>query len=215
MWLIDVSRQLPEAHLHGLDYNLRQAPHQTWLPPNIYMKCLNIFEDMPDDPIGKYDCVHTRLLLLVVQEKDSRPIIQNLHRLLKPGGYLQWDELDTVNALIKKVNPDQQTLALDQLREWSRADSQHDWTVQFADFCIEEGFIDAKIDFFEDGNELARAFNDQHLLITEEFAQSLGELGHSKLAAKYLSLVEEAYDESVAGGALCVPRVVCVARKPL
>jgi hypothetical protein len=104
---------------------------------------------------------------------------------------------------------------LEQLREWSWAQGRHDWTVRLAEFCAEEGFIDAKIDYFGDGNELARAFNDQHLLTTEEFAEGLAKLGKSEVASKYFRLVEEAYNESVSGAALCVPRVVCTARKPL
>ena len=119
MWLMDVSRELPEAQLEGLDYNLRQAPIQKWLPSNVKMRHWNIFEDVPDDLVGKYDYVHTRLLVLVVESKNPRPIIRNLRRLLKPGGYLQWDELDTVNMSVKKVDPNLQTPALDQLRQWS------------------------------------------------------------------------------------------------
>lgn len=215
LWLIDVSRQLPEAQLDGLDYNLRQAPHAKWLPANVKMRHWNLFEEVPDDLVGKYDYVHTRLLLLVVESKNPRPIIRNLHKLLKPGGYLQWDELNTVNVSVKKVDPTLQTPALDQLREWSWADGRHDWTVRLPEFCTEEGFQDVKADFVGDPPELARAFNEQHLLTTEEFAEGLVKLEKPDAAAKYFQVVEEAYNESISGAALCVPRIVCVARKPL
>ena len=167
MWLIDVSRELPESQLDGRDYNLRQAPHQKWLPSNVNMRHWHLFEDVPDDLVGKYDYVHTRLLVLVVESKNPRPIIRNLRKLLKPGGYLQWDELNTVNMSVEKVDPNLQTPALDQLREWSWADGRHDWTVRLPEFCTEEGFQDAKADFFGDPPELARAFNEQHLLTAE------------------------------------------------
>lgn len=97
VWLIDVARELPEAQLDGFDYDVSQSPHQQWLPPNVRVHYLNILEDIPDDLVGKYDYVHTRLLMLVVELKDPRPIIRNLSKLLRPGGHLQWDELDTVN----------------------------------------------------------------------------------------------------------------------
>ncbi|GAB1311029.1 Methyltransferase domain-containing protein [Madurella fahalii] len=215
IWLIDVSRELPEAQLDGLDYNLDQAPHPKWLPRNVKMRYWNVFDDVPEDLVGKYDYVHTRLLLLVVESKNPSPIIRNLRKLLKPGGYLQWDELDTVNMTVKKVDPSQQTPALDQLRDWSWADGRHDWTVKLPQFMTEEGFEDAKAYFFGDPPELARAFNEQHLLTAEEFAEGLAKLGKQEAASRYFKLVADAYDESVAGAALCVPRVVCVARKPL
>ena len=215
MWLIDVSRQLPEARIDGFDLVLRQVPHEKWLPSNVNVRYWNILEDPPDDLIGKYDYVHTRLLVLIVERKNPRSIIRNLRKILKPGGYLQWDELDCVNMCVKKVDPDLPAPALDQLREWSWAEGRHDWTIQLPQFCAEEGFYDAKINFFGDSPEMIRAFNEQHLLTAEEFAEGLVKLGKPDAASKYFRLVQEAYNESIAGAALCVPRVVCVAQKPL
>ncbi|KAJ5883738.1 methyltransferase domain-containing protein [Penicillium subrubescens] len=214
IWLTSVSRDLPDAQLEGLDYDLNQTPPRDWLPKNVRMRHWNVFDEVPADLVGKYDYIHTRLLLLVVQAQDPRPIIRNLRRLLKPGGYLQWDELDTVHMSIKKVEAGLPTPALEQLRDWSWAEGRHDWTVRLADFLAEEGFEETATDFVGDGLELARAFNEQHLLTAEEFAEGLMKLGESEAAAKYFGIVEEAYTESLAGAALCVPRVVCRARKP-
>lgn len=215
IWLIDVSRQLPNAQLDGFDYDLRQAPHEKWLPSNVTMRHWNLFDEVPDDLVGKYDYVHTRLLVLVVESKNPRPIIRNLRKLLKPGGYLQWDELDTVNMDVKKVDPSVPTPALDQLRAWSWAEGRHDWTVRLPQFLAEEGFHDATIDYYGDSPPLARAFSEQHLLTAEEFAEGLVKLGKPEVASKYFRIVEDACNETMAGAALCVPRVVCVARKPL
>ena len=165
--------------------------------------------------MGRYDYVHMRLVVCIVEDKDPRPIIRSLRKMLKPGGWLQWDELDTVNTCVTKVNPGLQTPALEQLRVWSWAEGRRDWTVQLGNFCAEEGFEEVKVDFVGDKDEMARAFNDQHLLTAEEFAEGLVKLGKKEAAAKYFRLVQEAYDESVAGAALCVPRIVCVAQKPL
>ena len=215
MWLIDVSRQLKGAQLDGFDINLRQIPHQKWLPSNVNVRYWDILEDLPEDLVGKYDYVHTRLLLLVVEQKNPRSIIRNLRKMLKPGGYLQWDELDCVNMCVKKVDPNLQAPALDQLREWSWAEGRHDWTVQLPQFFTEEGFHAPKIDYFGDSPELIRAFNEQHLLTVEEFAEGLVKLGKPEAASKYFRLIQEAYNESVAGAALSVPRITCVAQKPI
>lgn len=39
----------------------------------------------------------------MVMEHNPRFIIQNLLKLLKPGGYLQWDELDCIK-IVKKID---------------------------------------------------------------------------------------------------------------
>lgn len=76
MWLVDVSRQFPEAQLDGFDLVLRQVPHQKWLPPNVHVRYCHILEDLPDDLVGIYDYVSTRLLVLVIQQKDPRLTIR-------------------------------------------------------------------------------------------------------------------------------------------
>ena len=89
IWLIDVSRQLPKAQLNGFDNVLRQVLHQDWLSSNVKVRYWSILEDLSDALVGKYDYVHTRLLVLIVEDKNSGAIIRNLRKMLKPGGYLQ------------------------------------------------------------------------------------------------------------------------------
>lgn len=215
VWLMDVAREVPKAQLDGLDYNLRQAPPQEWLPPNTTKRHWNIFDDVPDDLVGKYDYVHTRLLVLVVENQDPRPVIHNLRKLLKPGGFLQWDEIDAVNVHIKKIDSKQDTPAMDQLKVWAWGDGRYGWTVELSQLLAQGGFENATADFIGDPPELARAFTEVNLLVVEEFAEGLAKLGKKDVANKYFKLIEEAYEESVAGAALCFPRVVYVARKPL
>jgi hypothetical protein len=60
---------------------------------------LDIFtENLPKDLVGKFDIVHVRLFLLVVRNNDPVPILRNLLKLLKPGGYLHWQEYETSNT---------------------------------------------------------------------------------------------------------------------
>ncbi|KAL8838652.1 MAG: hypothetical protein Q9170_002060 [Blastenia crenularia] len=162
-----------------------------------------------------YDFVHTRLLFCVVQDQDPVPIIRKMWKMLKPGGWLQWDELDSTRTHITKKSSSLSTPALDALASWSQANGRHDWTVRLPSFLADEGFTEADLEYNQECSELARAFNEQHLLTAEEWAEGLVKLGNEEAVTKYFKLVEEAYTESVAGAALCVPRVVCTARKPL
>ena len=87
--LIDVAREHPNARLDGFDIDISQAPPREWLATNITLKTWNIFDDVQEHMIGIYDVVHVRLVAIVVQESDPRPILRNLIRMLKPGGYIQ------------------------------------------------------------------------------------------------------------------------------
>ncbi|CAD6442795.1 d4f60840-c29f-41c4-a04a-94c3255d6388 [Sclerotinia trifoliorum] len=116
---------------------------------------------------------------------------------------------------VKKSDPELQTPALEQIREMSWASGRHDWTVKLPDFLQEAGFQDVKMQHFGDEDRLTRAFNEQHLLIMDEFTSSLVKMGKVDAANKFYELIQQAYQESTAGAALCIPRIVCVARKLL
>ena len=82
MWLTDVNKELPLAHLHGFDKTVDGFPPRQWLPENVILQQLDIFEPIPETLIGQYDIVHVRLFMLVIQNDDPGPMLGNLVRLL-------------------------------------------------------------------------------------------------------------------------------------
>jgi hypothetical protein len=78
-----------------MDISLSQVPPTEWLPDHVTARTLDIFAPVPEDLRAKFDVVHVRLFLLVVRDNDPVPILSNLLKLLKPGGYLHWQEYDT------------------------------------------------------------------------------------------------------------------------
>ncbi|CAG8958208.1 hypothetical protein HYFRA_00000561 [Hymenoscyphus fraxineus] len=211
-WLLDVAKTLPNATLEGFDNDLSQAPHEKWLPSNVSMRHWDIFDDVPEELVGRFDFVHVRLLVMVIEGRPEG-VVRNLLRMLKPGGYLQWDELDCVNMRVKKVDPAIQAPALDQLVKMSYANGRYNWTLELPKFMTDEGFLDVTMEHFDDKPELVRAFNEQHLLTMEEFALRLLKMGKEDAAGKFFELIKEGYQEAVAGAAFCIPRIVCVGRK--
>jgi SAM-dependent methyltransferase len=211
-WLMDVARSSPTTTFDGFDNDISQAPHKKWLPPNVSIRHWDIFQDPPQDALAKYDFIHVRLLVMVI-EGNPEVVVRNISKMLKPGGYLQWDELDCVNMRVKKVDAGCQSTALDQLREMSYAGGRYNWTLQIPRFMSDEGFLDVKMEHYDDGPSLIRAFNEQHLLTMEEFAHRLANVGQQEAASKFYRLISEGYQESVTGAALCIPRVVCVGQK--
>jgi hypothetical protein len=136
-------------------------------------------------------------------------------KMLKPGGYIQWDELDCLDMTVKKVSPEIQAPALEQIREKSWADGRYDWTVRIPDVLKEEGLENVIGHMYGDEVGLTRAFNEQHLLTMDEFARSLARLGKVEAAETFWGLIEEGEKEAVQGAALCIPRIVSWGKKAL
>ena len=82
IWLVDVNRQLPSVHLDGFDNSVDQFPSKEWLPDNISLHRLDVLKPIPEELKGKYDIVHVRLFLAVVQDDDPTPILRNLMDML-------------------------------------------------------------------------------------------------------------------------------------
>lgn len=213
VWLAEVALELPDVQVHGFDIDLAQAPPIEWLPCNTQLRRWNIFHDTPKDLRGKYDIVHVRLLVLVVENSDPRPIIRNLFKMLKPGGYLQWDDLNFPSTHVKTVDESPETPALHEFREMICSRGRNDWPLQLDTMVSGEGFEDAKLYHFEDRLDLAKAHCEDYLLSFEELAIRLDRADRKLEAAKIYQLVQAAYKECLGGAAILMSKVVCVARK--
>ncbi|QKX54345.1 uncharacterized protein TRUGW13939_01431 [Talaromyces rugulosus] len=213
LWILDVAREIPTAQLDGAEVDFTKAPHASWLPQNVTLQSWDIFEDPPPSFIGKYDFVHVRLLVLVLSGLDAKPVLRRLLQLLKPGGTLQWDDLDCMNMHVKKVDPSVLAPALDEICTLSYSSGRHDWLLSLPEMLEAEGFQHAQLHHYSEGPAMTRAFNDLHMLTMDEFAGSLMRLGKTEAAENLYRLIREVYQESVGGAALCIPRIVVVARR--
>ena len=99
VWLLEIAREYPKIQCVGLDISLTQCPPEQWLPQNVTLQQWDMFQDPPPHLFGTFDIVHVRLVLLVI-DKDPLPTIRNLTKLLKPGGWIQWDEIDVFDTTI-------------------------------------------------------------------------------------------------------------------
>ncbi|OTA58319.1 hypothetical protein K449DRAFT_436681 [Hypoxylon sp. EC38] len=95
IWLVDLARYLPaSAHLDGFDIDLTQSSPKEWLPSNVSLHQLDCLAPLPEHLLEQYDIVHIQLFHLAVHNNDPAPIIRNLVKLLKPGGWISWGEMD-------------------------------------------------------------------------------------------------------------------------
>lgn len=212
-WLLDLSKELTTADLEGFDINIAQGPFNELLPGNVKLMRWNIFDEVPESLIGRYDIIHLRLLILVVQDSDPSSILRKVFKMLKPGGYIQWDDLDYPGTCLIKTKGTA-SKAFDKLRSIIYSNGRHDWVLQLPQLLEEQGFIEARAFHFVDEPQYIKANGDQHLLTMQEFASRLAAEGKLTESQSLLRLLQDAWNEVNDGVALSMPKQVCVAQRP-
>ncbi|KAJ5150915.1 uncharacterized protein N7482_010167 [Penicillium canariense] len=102
MWLLDLASQLPESvQLDGFDLSEEQFPARYIWPANVTFDKLDAFGDVPDHLANKYDVVHLRFWCCIVRNNDPTRLIRHAAGLLKPGGYLQWEDANTGKTVVR------------------------------------------------------------------------------------------------------------------
>ncbi|CEL06681.1 hypothetical protein ASPCAL09853 [Aspergillus calidoustus] len=215
IWLLDLLPSLPPtATLEGLDMSLSLTPPAPWLPANLTLREWNLNDDIPEDLLEKYDVIHLRLLVLVVQNSDPCPIIRKVTRMLKPGGWIQWDDYNYQGTHVVKVDEGLETPALDRLCAFLYASGRQDWVVELPGILEAEGLFEhTQIFHYRPRREMARTNGELHLATIEEFARRLGEDGKGSEGEELLGLVRQGAEEVELGAAMSTPRAVTIGRK--
>lgn len=76
--------------LHGIDIERKLFPSDR--PANISFS-LNSITNLPADWTGRFDFVHQRLLLAALRKEEWVTAIANMHKILRPGGWIQLGEV--------------------------------------------------------------------------------------------------------------------------
>ncbi|KAL9059750.1 MAG: hypothetical protein Q9162_001051 [Coniocarpon cinnabarinum] len=111
LFAIQASQQLPNASFHALDISDKLFPPQSKLPQNVHLGVYNIHDPPPPQYQNKFDLVHVRLIVAGMQPNDWAPAVQHLLQMLKPGGAIEWEECNFVNATYFRGAPGSSTEA--------------------------------------------------------------------------------------------------------
>ncbi|KAF3764007.1 hypothetical protein M406DRAFT_75232 [Cryphonectria parasitica EP155] len=82
----------PQANLDGYDISPALFPKQ--ISTTISLRLLDVKQPIPEELHNQYDLVHLRLLLAAMDGSEWGTVVRNVVQMLKPGGWLQWDEGD-------------------------------------------------------------------------------------------------------------------------
>ncbi|KAL4981726.1 hypothetical protein BDW68DRAFT_171972 [Aspergillus falconensis] len=97
IWLFDARKLLVDRvgesprYFHGFDISSAQFPPAS---EGIEFTVQDIFKPFPVEHHNRYDLINVRLLVTAFPESEFGKVVQNLLTILKPGGYLQWVEID-------------------------------------------------------------------------------------------------------------------------
>ncbi|KAI1429591.1 hypothetical protein F5Y12DRAFT_413037 [Xylaria sp. FL1777] len=208
IWLHDFACNAPSsAEFHGFDVSLDQVGPRSWLPANIHMHTWDIFEEPPAQFCQYFDIVHVRLITVVIKNNNPQPVLESLTKLLKPGGYLQWDEVDTINCSVKTV-PGGSAESLDKLN--SQLKGNDTWKYELAHVMSENQYNSVFLYTYEYGLGMARFWNDIYVSTWKEFAKSV-----LKTPEKSQALEDKAMAEAREGASIMTPKLVWVAQKKM
>ncbi|KAL4926268.1 class I SAM-dependent methyltransferase [Aspergillus undulatus] len=104
IWLLEARKLLDtefpsepgsDRYFHGFDISPAQFIPSP--PEGVELSVHDILKPFPPEHHNRYDLVNVRMLVAALTEPDYRTAVRNLTEILKPGGYLQWIELDCTN----------------------------------------------------------------------------------------------------------------------
>lgn len=90
----------PDAHIEASDISLAQVPAKHWWPSNTTFTVLDVFQEpISASLVERYDVLCLRHFVSLLPG-DPNPLIARLLAMLKPGGYLHWQEWDLPTAAV-------------------------------------------------------------------------------------------------------------------
>ncbi|ROW00293.1 hypothetical protein VMCG_07250 [Cytospora schulzeri] len=207
IWLSDLSRQLPlTTQFHGLDISLEQLPPRNLTPPNITHHQWDVFTPPPAELRGTFDVVHMRLVAVVIKDvKHPARILANVAQLLKPGGYLQWEEHYTADA--KHLMADPLSASDGSLLLGSR-----DWLTTLDRTLQDGGFEDVRRVVYRDAPVMGMFWNDVYVASVEEFALQMLKVDPD-LGKELQVMVERVGKEKRQGAWLSNPKAVFLSKR--
>ncbi|CEN60816.1 hypothetical protein ASPCAL03249 [Aspergillus calidoustus] len=121
VWLWDVQQALSKIvnssarYFHGFDISPAQFPAA---PDGIELSVQDVLTPFPPEHRGRYDLIHVRLLVTALGESEFETAVRNMLDILKPGGYLQWVEIDYTPLYDPKIT--HHPKAMPMIQSWTR-----------------------------------------------------------------------------------------------
>ncbi|KAI1859402.1 hypothetical protein JX265_010405 [Neoarthrinium moseri] len=215
IWLLDARDQLPEqTELDGFDISLAAVPPPEVLPPNVKLQLWDVKKNVPDRLVGAFDVVYLRFFAFVLMNDEIPGVIEKVFQMLKPGGYIQWEEADMETLRFDKARPDTKTNNLEDLFKLLLVQDHRfkpTWAKKLDDLLSNAGFVDIERDTRDAPPHVAFQFHEVGLMIHELIARKTT---NSLLSGELKRLLPAAIKETQNGAYGASERFVVIGRKP-
>ncbi|KAK7956680.1 uncharacterized protein PG986_005902 [Apiospora aurea] len=215
IWLFDAREHLPDdAQLVGFDISFDAAPPREVLPSNVRLQHWDAREAIPDGLERSFDVIHLRFLAFVLLNDEIPGVISRLFQMLKPGGYIQWDEADMETLRFDKARTESKTENLEALYRLLEARDPRlkpTWANHLPELFSEAGFVDVEKDTKDAPQQVAFQFHDVGLIIHELIARKLQD---EQMASELRRLLPAAVAETKNAAYRTSLRFSVIARKP-
>ncbi|KAL8727029.1 MAG: hypothetical protein Q9166_006327 [cf. Caloplaca sp. 2 TL-2023] len=89
----------------GFDISKEQFPPTQSLPPHVKLVVHDMVEPFPAEYHERFDLVNVRLVSYAIKGSNLDRVVRNVIQLLRPGGYLQWQETDASDSWAHPETP--------------------------------------------------------------------------------------------------------------
>ncbi|KPI45733.1 uncharacterized protein AB675_538 [Cyphellophora attinorum] len=177
LWMVEESANHPRAHFTGFDISDAFFPRQENWPSNVQFEKLDAAAAaVPERLQGGFDVVHCRLMLGAIRDGNADPWIETFLALLKPGGYLQWDELHGVRQWTSSngaADPKWNTFGTSMMKK-RVPDSSFEWIAARSETLARHGMVDiSQINVDKPSPALRKHWTDNEFAIMEDMATSM------------------------------------------
>ncbi|KAI9482754.1 MAG: hypothetical protein EXX96DRAFT_498351 [Benjaminiella poitrasii] len=136
VWVLEMATAFPHSQFYGVD--IATIYPNSIKPPNTQFQHCDILdpEGLPY-PDGYFDYVHMRLVYNCFSKSDLKIVLNEINRVLKPGGYLEMRDIDPI---IKNTGPTTDKIFssfADRISQLYSVDVT--WTSHLSDILLNEG----------------------------------------------------------------------------
>ncbi|KAI2619276.1 hypothetical protein GGR54DRAFT_647942 [Hypoxylon sp. NC1633] len=180
VWLSDLHSHLVKngisAQLDGFDINPINFPDPAYLPTSMSLKQLDILaKPLPADLIGIYDVVHIRAFVSVIPDGDLTPVLSVASELLKPGGYIQWEESRGDRFIAESPSPQVSKVACDTVIQVLNGSLQargirNDWVDVLDTHLDKYGLQNVRVHVHEKRKQDFKGWTEDYLMVWDELA---------------------------------------------
>ncbi|KAL8799012.1 MAG: hypothetical protein Q9182_006224 [Xanthomendoza sp. 2 TL-2023] len=232
-----MAKRLPEITIDGFAIDLTNTPLPQWLPPNVTIRKVdNYTTDLPKDEQSTYDVVRVANLATSIEDNNPGPVIKNILTMLsecqtslyvgvpvltlmaneEPGGYIQWDEVDTAHRSIVQSNPSvpisEMNSLLNHVHNHEHSLGPRGWIDSLPDILARYGLqVHAGQHRFRLPFAYAKIDNDTCFKDFEELSYRLGDHDDGRELRRQMTAAKEECEKG--GHAITADLVVAVGRK--